>query len=136
MPIVVEARDEASYARWVSEQQGQSAARATPLERDLSLTELMARGEESYNATCAGCHQVDGRGMPPAFPSLVDSALTTGDLAEHIRLVLDGRPGTAMQAFGSQLDDLTLAATITYQRNAWGNRSGDVVQAYDIEAAR
>ena len=66
----------------------------------------------------------------------MESGVTTGDLREHIALVLNGRPGTAMQAFGTQLDDLALAATITYQRNAWGNGTGDIVQPADIEAAR
>ena len=137
MPVVVEAKAQADYDAWV---RGRQQASATPRSRDpeaeWSLGELMARGKESYDARCAACHQVDGRGLPPAFPSLVESGVSTGDLQEHIALVLNGRPGTAMQAFGTQLDDLALAATITYQRNAWGNGTGDIVQPADIEAAR
>ena len=41
-----------------------------------------------------------------------------------------------MQAFGPQLDDVDLAAVITYERNAFGNDTGDTVQPADIAAAR
>ena len=33
-----------------------------------------------------------------------------------------------MAAFGAQLNDTDIAAVITYQRNAFGNDTGDVVQ--------
>ena len=36
------------------------------------------------------------------------------------------------QAFGSQLNDVDMAAVITYQRNAFGNNMGDMVQPIDV----
>ena len=51
---------------------------------------------------------------------------------EHIDSVLFGRAGTAMSAFGQVLSVSDLAAVITYERNAWGNDSGDVVQPGEI----
>lgn len=39
-----------------------------------------------------------------------------------------------MQSFANQLTDKEIAAVITYQRNAWGNNTGDVVQASDINS--
>jgi cytochrome c553 len=92
--------------------------------------------EETYNKVCAACHQVNGQGLPPAFPGLIGSAIVTGDIAAHLDIVLNGKAGTAMQAFGPQLNDLELAAVITYERNAWGNDTGDLVQPGDIAAAR
>ena len=84
---------------------------------------------------CAACHQVTGLGLPPAFPALKGSPLTTGAIADHLKIVIEGKPGTAMQAWGS-LNDLEIAAIVTYERNAWGNDTGDVVQPSDVKQAR
>lgn len=92
----------------------------------------MAEGEKTYATICAACHQLTGAGMPPAFPALAGSAIATGPIANHIDIVMHGKPGTAMQAFGTQLTPQQLAAIITYERNAWGNNTGDTVQPADI----
>ena len=138
MPIVVNAVSEDAFRKWVAEQQSAKAAAAAEASADKTWTldELMARGEETYNKVCAACHQVNGQGLPPAFPGLAGSAIATGDIAAHLEIVLNGKAGTAMQAFGPQLNDLELAAVITYERNAWGNDTGDLVQPGDIAAAR
>ena len=52
-----------------------------------------------------------------------------GDINAHIDIVVNGKPGTAMQGYGKQLGLKDLAAIITYERNAWGNNTGDAVQA-------
>jgi cytochrome c oxidase subunit 2 len=70
------------------------------------------------------------------FPALKGSAIATGDVSKHIDIIVNGKPGTAMQAFGPQLNDADIAALVTYERNAWGNDTGDVVQPADIKAAR
>lgn len=138
MPVVVVAKSQADYQEWLQDQKHlaakAAAARESALREDWDLERLMARGELAYNSACAGCHQVDGEGLPPAFPSLVDSAVVTGDMAQHVDLVLNGKPGTAMQAFGHQFDPVELAAIITYQRNAWGNATGDIVQPSYVAA--
>ena len=59
-----------------------------------------------------------------------------GDVAKHIDVIVNGVSGTAMQAFGGQLNDADIAAVVTYERNAWGNDTGDVIQPSDIKAAR
>jgi cytochrome c oxidase subunit 2 len=92
----------------------------------------MAEGETVYATFCAACHQVTGAGVPPAFPALVGSAIAIGPVANHIDIVMHGKTGTAMQAFGKQLSPQQLAAVITYERNAWGNNTGDTVQPADI----
>ena len=45
---------------------------------------------------------------------------------------MNGKPGTAMQAFAGQLNDVDLAAVVSYERNAFGNNTGDVVQSYNF----
>ena len=50
----------------------------------------------------------------------------------HLQASVYGVPGTAMQAFGGQLNDVDMAAVVTYQRNAFGNNMGDMVQPVDI----
>ncbi|MDE0456349.1 MAG: cytochrome c oxidase subunit II [Chromatiales bacterium] len=136
MPIVVRAAPEEEYRAWVDEQKVAQAAQAALAMRSWERTELMALGEKVYVSSCATCHQLDGTGVEGAFPSIRGSHVATGGLQDHLKLVMDGRSGTAMRAFGSQLNDVELAAVVTYQRNAFGNATGDVVQPAMISAAR
>jgi len=137
MPIVVEAVAPEKFAAWVEDQKAIKVAAAAEASSDKtwSKDELMAKGEEQYVTKCGACHQPSGEGLPPAFPALKGSPVATGPLAEHLNVVLNGRQGTAMQAFNS-LNDLEIAAIVTYERNAWGNNTGDVVQPAQIKAAR
>jgi cytochrome c oxidase subunit 2 len=89
-----------------------------------------------YGTYCVACHQANGQGIPPAFPAIAGSPIATGPIEGHMDIVLHGKPGTAMQAFGAQLNDVDLAAVITYQRNAFGNDKGDLVQPKQIKASR
>ena len=63
-------------------------------------------------------------------------ATTATELAAHIDIVLNGKSGTAMQAFGKQLTLQEIAAVVTYERNAWDNNTGELVQAAAIHAAK
>src|SRR3990167_7071332 len=100
------------------------------------MKSVMMRGEKVYMSTCAVCHQPSGAGMPPTFPALKGSPIATGPIAGHIDRVLNGKPGTAMQAFKTQLSDQELADVITYERNAFGNNTGTLAKPDDIKAAR
>jgi len=136
MPIVVEAVSEAQFESWVQQVAAESRA-AQPKTDDWTLQTVLSRGGELYAAHCAACHQADGRGDPPLFPALAGSSIVVSTQADrHISLVMDGVPGTAMQAFAAQLDNEELAAIITYERNAWGNNTGDLVTPADIRALR
>ncbi|MCY4470445.1 MAG: cytochrome c oxidase subunit II [Thiotrichales bacterium] len=136
MPIVVRAAPEEEYKAWVAERKMAQAEQAAVAMRTWGRNELMALGEKVYVTSCATCHQVDGVGVAGAFPSIRGSDVATGDVQAHLELVMDGRNGTAMKPFGSQLTDVELAAVVTYQRNAFGNATGDVVQPSMISAAR
>ena len=130
MPIVVEAVSEEDYQVWLSQQQ-QAQQNANQVS-ELSFDELMTLGKTSYDKNCAACHQVTGLGIPPVFPALKDSPIAMGNMTDHIAIVVNGKPGTAMAAFGDQLTPTELAAIITYERNAWGNDKGDSIQGAEI----
>ncbi|WP_281630628.1 cytochrome c oxidase subunit II [Vibrio sp. St2] len=138
MPVVVHAMEEDKYDAWLLakkaeiEQAKQEAAAS--LTASLSQEELMTIGEKVYVDRCAVCHQVNGAGIPGAFPAITGSKIATGDVDTHIDVVVNGRAGTAMQAFANQLSDKEIAAVVTYQRNGLGNSTGDVVQASDVNA--
>jgi len=140
MPIVVDVRSEADYQKWLDEQHALTAqaaeAEKAALNASLSKDDLMALGKDTYIAHCSACHQASGAGLPPAFPALKDSPfIKQGSVSDHINTVFNGRSGTGMQAFGKQLSMKEVAAVVTYERNAWGNDTGDVVQAADVKAA-
>ena len=101
-----------------------------------TMAELMARGDAVYTQTCAACHQANGKGLPPAFPAVDGSKVATGPKEGHLNIVLNGKPGSAMAAFGKQLSDSEIAAVVTYERNAWGNKVGDLVQPGEVRALR
>ncbi len=137
MPIVVEVKSEADYAAWVSEKKGAAMAAAAGDSKVWTMDELMARGEQVY-AQCVACHQISGEGIPAAgFPALKGGAIATGPVAAHLDIVINGsKVNPAMAAYGAQMSDADLAAVITYERNAWGNNTGDAVQPADVKAAR
>jgi cytochrome c oxidase subunit II len=135
MPIVVEAVEPEQYASWVADQKKKMAAQADDPNKIWTLDELKARGEKVYAANCQVCHQATGMGQPPVFPALSGSKLATGPKDGHIGLVLGGKPGTAMAAF-KQLSDTEIAAVITYERNSWNNKTGDMVSPAEVKTLR
>lgn len=139
MPVVVIAKEPADYEAWVSEQESiQRQAREEEqrlLAMSMSKEELMSEGERVYNAACAACHMPNGEGLPGVFPALKGSVLATqNDPTAHIEIVLNGKTGTAMQAFGKMLSLKEIAAVVTYERNAWGNNTGQLIQPKDVNA--
>jgi cytochrome c oxidase subunit 2 len=126
MPIVVRAVAAEDYTKWVGETKKAMAATADDPNKTWTVPDLIARGEKVYAANCVACHQATGKGSPPAFPPLAGSKVVNGPEQAQIDTVLNGRPGTAMVAFGKQLSDTEIAAVITFTRNSWGNKASDV----------
>ena len=139
MPVVVIAKEPAEYDKWIGERQAiQEKAKAEEqrlLAMNMSKDELMSNGQKIYTANCAACHMPNGEGLPGVFPALKGSNIALNDMAAHIDIVLNGKSGTAMAAFAKQLSMSELAAVITFERNAWGNDTDELVQAKDINAA-
>ncbi|NDP47474.1 MAG: cytochrome c oxidase subunit II [Sulfuriferula multivorans] len=136
MPIVVEVVSEEDYKAWVAKKKGGAQVAAADNTKTFDTAELISRGEKVYQANCAACHQANGMGLPGAFPAISGSAIATGPIDAHINIILNGKPGTAMAAFASQLSDADIAAVVTYQRNAWDNKMGDAAQPAAIASAR
>ncbi len=136
MPIVVRVVSADDYTKWVDGEKKKIAALADDPAKVWTLDEIRARGEKVYAANCVACHQANGKGTPPAFPPLDGSKIATGPKADHLNIVINGKNGTAMAAFGKQLSDTDIAAVVTYERNAWGNKTGEVIQPAEIKPLR
>lgn len=144
MPIVVIAKTQADYEKWVASKTQPAETKPSEPAKDMTKAELMALGKKVYLNTCSVCHREDGSGSPPAFPSMRGGKIATGPLDSHINIVMRGKSGTAMQAFAGQLNDREIAAVITYERNAFGNddqskygkNAGGLVQPKAIANAR
>lgn len=139
MPIVVKVVSEQDYAIWAQEQKKLLAAAADDPNKEWSAADLVARGEKVYAANCVACHQGSGKGVVGAFPALDGSKIVMGPKADQIQILLKGKQGTAMAAFGGQLNDVEIASVITFTRASWGNAGkgqDPVVSPADIKAAR
>ena len=127
MPIVLEVVTMNQYQSWLVDQRAGVEAEAAAALGDFSYDDLMTEGAEVYARSCAACHGSEGQGMGSVFPALAGSSMALNDMAGHIDIVLNGKPGTAMPSFSTQLTDVEIAAVITYERNAWGNDTGETV---------
>ena len=135
MPIVVKAVSMDKYTEWVEDKKLAIAAEKNTSDIVLNMEELMTKGEAGYKAQCLVCHQANGEGIKGAFPALVKSPVSTekGRRLEHIHQIIYGK--NLMPALG-HLSDVDIAAITTYERNAWGNNTGDIVQAKEVAEAR
>lgn len=132
MPIVVNVVEQAEFDSWLAGKQQEVAEFNKVYGETKSLEDLVAQGEKVYQKSCMACHGANGEGG--VGKAIAKSPVATGDIKHHLDVVANGVPATAMQAFGGQLNDLDLAAVVTYQRNAFGNNMGDVVQAIDVKS--
>ena len=130
MPIVVHVVSKEEYATWLSTKQAEAAEIKELMAQTFTMDQLMERGKTVYDANCLACHGANGEGG--VGKAIAGSPVATGDLGHHLDIGINGVPGTAMQAFGGQLNDVDMAAVITYQRNAFGNNMGDIVQPIDV----
>jgi len=129
---VVSAED---YTQWVAQFKEKAAKSGAADTRAMSMQELMQHGEEVYKQNCVACHQAQGQGTPAMkAPALAGSKIVTGPKEAHIDTVLQGRANTAMQSFKA-LGNADLAAVVTYERNSWGNKGGEV-QPAEVAARR
>jgi cytochrome c oxidase subunit 2 len=130
MPVEVHVVSQDEFDDWTASKRGAAAADAALAAQELSVDDLMARGADIYNASCLACHGANGEGG--LGNAIAGSAIAMGGVDSHLNVIVNGVAGTAMQAFGAQLSDVDVAAVTTYQRNAFGNNTGDVVQASDV----
>lgn len=132
MPVVVQAMPEDEFDAWYADRLQQEEVRKEALSKTFTPDELMAQGEQVYATYCASCHMPNGKGVPPVFPALDGGVIATGPRDAHLDIVVNGKTGTAMQAFGRQLDAAQIAAVVHYERHAWSNNADDVTQPRDV----
>ena len=140
MPIVVEVQAEADFDQWLEDQRlaielasGQAVADRA---KTWAMTELMEIGEQVFVDHCATCHELDGSGQGSTYPALAGGEIPNGPIEAHIDRVLNGAADTEMQAWAPQLSDLEIGSVITYERNAFGNETADLVQPITIYESR
>jgi cytochrome c oxidase subunit 2 len=133
MPIHVKVVSQEQFAAWAADQKKIMAAKADDPSKVWQLTDIVARGEKVYAANCAACHQPNGKGAGPILPLDASPVVLDADKTKQIHIVLNGRG--AMPAW-KQLSDTDLAAVISYTKNTWSNKTGQVVQPAEVLAQR
>ena len=140
MPIVVDVRPTEEFDAWIEEQRlamllsGEQAV--ADREKEWTIEELVPMGEGVFIEHCATCHERDGQGQGSKYPALADSEIATGEIEDHLDRVMNGKVDTEMQAWAPQLSDLEIAAVMTYERNAWSNNTGQIIQPMTVYTAR
>jgi cytochrome c oxidase subunit 2 len=135
MPIHVRVLSAADYSAWVAVKQKEMAALADDPSKVWTLADLIGRGEKVYAANCAACHQASGKGAGPIKPLDGSPIVLDADKIREITVVLQGAANGAMPSW-RQLSDTELAAVITFTKNNWGNKTGQIVQPSEVAAAR
>ena len=135
MPIHVKVLSAEDYTKWVEGEKKKMAAKADDPSKVWNLDDLAKRGEKVYAANCAACHQANGKGAGPIKPVDGSAVVLDADKSKQIAVLLNGQAGGAMPAW-KQLSDTDIAAVITYTKNNWSNKTGQIVQPADVLAAR
>ena len=135
MPIVVRAVEQEEYEAWIIEKIVLAETEKLLTEKVWTKAELIERGQGVYLKNCVACHQANGQGLPPVFPSLEGSQIVMRDKARNIEILMEGVQGAAMQDFSKQLSEVDIASVITYTRDSWSNGKngdGEIVVPKDI----
>ena len=135
MPIHVKVVTAEDYAKWVDGKKKELAALADDPSKEWKLDELVARGEKVYAANCVACHRTDGKGAGPIKALDASTVVLDADHAKQIGILLNGAANGAMPAWKT-LSDTEIAAVITYTKNSWSNKTGQLTQPAAIVAAR
>lgn len=135
MPIHVKVLSAADYTTWVDGKKKEMAALADDPAKVWALPDILARGEKVYAANCAACHQANGKGGGPIKPLDGAAVVLDADKTKQIHVVLNGQNNGAMPSW-KQLSDTEIAAVISYTKNNWSNKTGQIVQPADVATAR
>ena len=135
MPIHVKVVSAEDYSKWVGVEQKKLTAKADDPSKVWTLEDITKRGEKVYAANCAACHQANGKGAGPIKPLDGAAVVQDADKTKQIMVLLNGQNNGAMPAW-KQLSDTDLAAVISYTKNNWSNKTGQLVQPAEVLAAR
>jgi len=135
MPIHVKVVTAEDYTRWVDGKKKEMQAAADDPNKVWDLAGLMARGEKVYAANCAACHRPEGTGGGPIKALVGSPTVLDADKLKQVHVVLNGQNNGAMPSW-KQLSDTDIAAVVTYTKNSWSNKTGQLVQPAEVHAAR
>lgn len=135
MPIHVKVLSAQDYTKWVEGEKKKLAAQMDDPSRVWNLNDLVKRGEKVYAANCAACHQANGKGAGPILPIDGSAIVRDSNHMAQLNVVLNGRNNGAMPAW-KQLSDTDIAAVVTFTKNNWSNKTGQIVQPAEVVAAR
>lgn len=135
MPIHVKVLAAAEYSQWVEAEKKKAAAKADDPSKVWTLDDILKRGEKVYASNCAACHQPNGKGAGPIKPLDGAAVVLDADHARQIKVLLNGQNNGAMPAW-KQLSDTDIAAVVTYTKNNWSNKTGQLVQPAEVLALR
>ncbi|HET7867251.1 MAG TPA: cytochrome c, partial [Burkholderiaceae bacterium] len=123
------------YTAWADQKVKEAAAQADDPSKVWELAPLVARGEQVYTANCQVCHQANGKGGGNVKPLDGSPTVLDADKGKQVHVVLNGQNNGAMPSW-KQLSDTEIAAVVTYTKNNWSNKTGQLVQPADVVAAR
>jgi cytochrome c oxidase subunit 2 len=135
MPIHVKVVSAQDYSKWVDDERKKMAAKMDDPNKVWVLDDLAKRGEKVYAANCAACHQPNGKGAGPIKAIDGAAVVLDDDKTKQIAILLNGQNNGAMPAW-KQLSDTEIAAVITFIKNNWSNKTGQIVQPADVKSAR
>ncbi|MDI9334080.1 MAG: cytochrome c oxidase subunit II [Cytophagales bacterium] len=135
MPIEVRVVSAADYTAWVADQRKLAAAKQDDPTKVWAMDDILKRGEKVYASNCAACHQANGKGAGPIKPVDGAAVVLDADKTKQIKILLNGQNNGAMPAWRA-LSDTDIAAVITYTKNNWSNKTGQLVQPSEVLAAR
>ncbi len=135
MPIHVKVVSAEDYTKWVDGEMKKMAAKQDDPNKVWTLADITARGEKVYAANCAACHQANGKGAGPIKPLDGSAIVLDTDHTKQLHIVLNGANNGAMPSW-KQLSDTDIAAVASYTKNAWSNKTGQLVQPAEVVAER
>ena len=135
MPIHVKVLSAEDYAAWVAVEKKALAAKQDDPSKVWTAQDITARGEKVYAANCAACHQANGKGAGPIKPLDGAAVVLNEDHKLQINVLLNGQNNLTMPSWKA-LSDTDIAAVITFTKNNWSNKTGQLVQPSEVAAAR
>ena len=135
MPIHIKVLSEEDYTKWAAAEVKKAAAKADDPAKVWAMDDIMARGEKVYAQNCAACHQASGKGGGPVKPLDGAAVVNDTDKNKQIMVLLNGQNNGTMPSWKA-LSDTDIASVITYTKNHWSNKTGQLVQPADVLAMR
>ncbi|MEI8171163.1 MAG: cytochrome c oxidase subunit II [Rhodoferax sp.] len=135
MPIHVKVLSAEDYSKWVAVEKVKLAAKLDDPSKVWTAEEITERGAKVYAANCVACHQANGKGAGPIKPLDGSAVVLNADKNVQLSVLLNGRVALGMPSW-KQLSDTEIAAVMTYTKNNWSNKTGQLVQPADVTAAR